>query len=401
MKKPQPGSSYRWAKPKTPKGRYATVMPNDANIAEQVRVVHAVGGLHVRGDRALIELTGADRAAWLNNLVTNVIKTLQPGEGNYAFATNIKGRVVFDMNMLVLADRIWLDVDARQIDAALSHLDRYIITEDVKLVNISEATTRVAVMGSGAAEGAARLGLGNFMAMAQLQHVECTINGAPARIIRHDFAGLPAAEFIVVGGRKTVCEKLVRESILAPPIAGIPSRGTGLTPGLVPSHTSSNEEAVAQIERIAGELGLAKINSETVNILRIEAGIPQSVDDIDDDVVPPETGQIERGISYQKGCYLGQEVIERMRSHGILARKLVGVRIDGAELPPRGSAMKIGEQEVGRITSCCWSEALHSVLALGYVKTAHAKPETAVLVDDPQGERAARIISLPVSREAA
>src|SRR5262249_36866033 len=122
---------------------------------------------------------------------------------------------------------------------------------------------------------------------------------------------------------------------------------------------------------------------------------------IDEDVVPPETGQIERGISYHKGCYLGQEVIERMRSHGILARKLVGFQVDGDETIMKNTVARAGDQDVGRVTSCCWSEALAGTLALGYVKTAHAKPGTKVSVITSSGERSAEIVSLPVSREAA
>jgi folate-binding protein YgfZ len=296
----------------------------------------------------------------LNNLVTNVIKTLQPGEGNYAFATNVKGRVVFDVNMLVLDDRLWLDVDERMVKAAMAHLERYIITEDVRLEDISSVMRRVAVMGPKASELVSRLRLGNLAPMSQLQHVTGAIAGADVRMLRNDFTGLPTADFVLAG-----------EGAVA----------------------ASNE-----ISRLAGELALPELYADVIEILRIEAGIPRSVDDIDDSIVPPETGQIERGISYHKGCYLGQEVIERMRSHGILARTLVGMRIDGDSPPPKGAAVKVAGQEVGRVTSCCWSETLQSLLALGYVKLAHSKAGTTASVVTEAGEHAATVVALPVSR---
>jgi folate-binding protein YgfZ len=335
-------------------------MPNNPNVVDQYRLAAPLGGCVHRTDRALIEVTGADRAAWLNNLVTNIVKPLQPGEGNYAFATNVKGRVVFDMNMLVLAERIWLDVDARWLPAARAHLEKYVITEDVKLADISAAIGRVAVIGARAPEVVGQLGLGSLIPMAPLQHVGCEIAGAPGRMVRNDFMGLPTAEFILMG--------------------------------------DGNRVAIETIGRIAGERGMVRLDPATVEVLRIEAGIPRSVDDIDEDVVPPETDQTEKGISYHKGCYLGQEVIERMRSHGILARRLVGVRIEGNALPPRDAAVRVAQETVGRVTSSCWSEALQSILALGYVKTAHAKPGTAVVVDCSQGNQAGNVVSLPVSR---
>src|SRR5258706_12531470 len=112
-------------------------MPNPHSISSEFQSALQVGGFARRDDRALLSVTGGDRAAWLNNLVTNVIKTLVPGDGNFAFATNVKGRVAFDLNMLVLPDRLWLDIDRRQLQTAITHLNRYIITEDATVADIT------------------------------------------------------------------------------------------------------------------------------------------------------------------------------------------------------------------------------------------------------------------------
>lgn len=356
-------------------------MSNDPRISEQYRTATRIGGYSDRPDRALIEVAGKDRAEWLSNLVTNVVKTLQPGEGNYAFAVSIKGRTIFDLNILVIEDRLWLDVDHRWKDTALRHFDRYIITEDVRLSDITSRHARLAIVGPRAREIVAEAGFGNLVPMSQLQHVGGTIDGMPVRMLRHDFIGLPGAEFILPADSPTVQEQLI---------------------GLARSR------------------GLVSLDSETLEILRIEAGIPASVVDIDEDVVPPETGQVERGISYHKGCYLGQEVIERMRSHGILARQFVGLKIEtsaasssgAAAVPPRGAVIRANEKEIGRVTSACWSEALAAPLALGYVKTPFAKPGTivemvatsAVASSPASCEQAmtvqATIVALPVAARA-
>lgn len=339
----------------------SSIMANSASISTEYKSALGTGGFTRRTDRGLISVTGNDRATWLNNLVTNVIKTLAPGDGNYAFATNIKGRVVFDMNMLVLPDRLWLDIDRRWVEKALAHLNRYIITEDAKLDDISAKSHRIAVIGKSAVDLAARLGFGNLVPMTQIQHVAGQIAGRELRMIRNDFTGLMTAEFI-----------------------------------------AESEEPVTQIQSAAEQSGLSALRPECLEVLRIESGIPRSVDDIDEEVVPPETGQVERGISYHKGCYLGQEVIERMRSHGSLARKLVGLRIDGDVSPPRSTPIQINEPrapasgtfDVGRLTSACWSESLSAILALGYLKSVYMKDGAQFSV----AGRAAALVNIPVRK---
>ncbi|MEK6644652.1 MAG: glycine cleavage T C-terminal barrel domain-containing protein [Planctomycetota bacterium] len=332
-------------------------MANQPEIIEQYRAVHAVGGVCARTDRSLIEVVGKDRAAWLHNLVTNAVKTLTPGEGNYAFATNIKGRAVFDLNLLVLEDRIWLDVDAREAVKALGHLGKYIITEDVELKDRSGEISRIALFGQKAMDACTSLGFANFVTWAGMQHAGGAVAGAACRLVRDDFTGLPTAEFFI---------------------------------------TAPHAVAMDAIKAAAASFGLVPVDRETMEVLRIEAGRPASVDDIDEDVVPPESGQIERGISYHKGCYLGQEVIERMRSHGVLIRRLVGIQLDGDVRPERNAKVSINGQDVGRVTSSCWSEAVGAILALGYVKSIHAKPDTVVSVSIAGGERGGRVVSLPV-----
>lgn len=333
---------------------------NPRNITEQYEACQEVGGFCRREDRGLIELTGADRADWLNHFVTNVITTLRPGEGNYVFAPTLKGRVVFDANVLILEDRIWLDIDRRLIEKATDHLNRYIITEDVRLADISERSHRLAVLGPTAHALVQDLGFGNLVPMAWLQHSTISRDNVSILMMRHDFAGLPGAEFMLTG-------RVISET-------------------------------AAAITQAAERLNLCPVDRETINILRIEAGIPASVEDIDEDVLPPETGQRERGISHQKGCYLGQEVIERMRSHDVLPRTLVCVRFDGdAPVPPR-SRLEIDGQEVGHTRSGCFSEAVRSPVSLAYVKTPCAAPGTTLIARLDEGPRAGTVVNPPLHR---
>jgi folate-binding protein YgfZ len=261
--------------------------------------------------------------------------------------------------VLALEDRLWIDLDRRIVGTALGHLNRYLITEDAQPIDVSERFGRLAIIGPEAGAVVSGLGLGNLAPMAQLQHVQGEVDGAPVRLVRHDFCGLPAAELIV------------------------PSESVGAVQ--------------ASIGRIGGG-AVAEIGASTLEVLRVEAGRPASVEDIDEGVLPPETLQVERGISYHKGCYLGQEVIERMRSRGSLARQLVGIRLGGDAVPARGTVVQTDGKDVGRVTSGVWSEALGAVLVLGYVKTAYAAAGTAVAVVVGEDAVAGEVVPLPVGR---
>lgn len=317
-----------------------------------------------RDMRGILRISGEDRAAWLSNLVTNVLTTLKPGEGNYAFVVNVKGRTQFDLNILVRPDCLLLDIDRRWTESAARFLDRYLITERVEIRDETNSTCRAAIIGPTAHEAVAKLGLGNLTPMAWLQNIDAEWAGSPVVLFRHDFTGRPGAEFVAFG-----------------------------------EHA---REAIDRVRAAVTSIGGIEIDASTADTMRIEAGIPASIEDIDEEVIPPETGQIERGISYHKGCYLGQEVIERMRSHGILARKLVGVKFESSAATvsrplPRLTPIYVGEAEVGRTMSGCLSPALNlAALSLAYVKSAHTQPGTKLAARTADGEFAGEVIKLPV-----
>lgn len=298
---------------------------------QRKQVLEHAGFLRVM-DRGLVRVTGRDRLEWLHNLTTNTVKTLTPGDGNYAFAINVQGRTLFDLNLLVLDDAVWLDIDRRWFDDALGHLNKYIVVEDVALTPITDAWARFDVLGAKTADVIKGLGLGhNFGALADVQHVAGAVDGVTVRCVKDNLGAISRA-------------------MLYAEAAEAAKFGSALA---------------AAVEAVGG----VEMDADLLNVLRIEAGVPRSVDDIDHAVIPPETLQIERGISYVKGCYLGQEVIERMRSRGSMARKLTVMRCDGNQLIPHNAPIESGEKEIGRVTSSCHSPAVGGVLMLGYVKT--------------------------------
>jgi folate-binding protein YgfZ len=285
-----------------------------------------------RRERGWVELRGEERAPWLHNLLTNGVVYLKPGEGGYAYAANVKGRVVFDLHFLVGADAIWLDIDRGWLTAALAHLDLRPLFTD--------------------------LGVGHIVAMSIGQHIHFPLAGVDVLGFRSDFAGPIGVELVV---------------------------------------PSAQAEAVWDALLRAGrERGIAPVGWRALQVLRIERGVPWSCEDIDEDVIPLETGRVADGISYDKGCYVGHEVIERMRSHGSLARKLVGVRLDRATVPSRGDEIHVAGARKGRITSSCYSPALDAPLALGYIANEHATVGTPVRIQHAGAALDARLIDLPL-----
>jgi folate-binding protein YgfZ len=308
-------------------------------VEQEYRAAHEAAALFDRSHRGLIVATGADRQTWLHNLVTNTVRDLSPGDGVYAFATDVKGRTQFDLNILVLADALWLDVDRPTAPAAQAHLERFLITEDVALTDAGERFARLGCAGPAAADVAKSLGVGNLTPMPAL--AGAWIDDPRVRLVRHDFAGRTGFELFV-------------------PI----------------------DEAGRWWQRLAAMPGVTPAGTAATEALRIEAGIPAWGFDIDEKVIPPETGQIERGISYNKGCYLGQEIIERMRSFGSVARRLVKLEVaDGAGVSPPAPLVQKGK-EIGRVTSLIRHPESGPWIGLGYVRASLADA-TGLMVGDP------------------
>ncbi len=299
-----------------------------------------------RSDRGLVLVTGKDRAAWLHNVTTNDIKGLAENRGCYAFAIDVRGRVQFDLNVLCLPDALWLDIDRSTIPAALAHFSRFLITEDAVLTDVSDQMARIGISGPRAPDIASWMGAADPQKWPPL--ASATLRDGASGLVRHDFAGAPGFELII-------------------PVAS----------------------AVDWWDRLREAAELLPAGLATLDVLRIEAGIPWLWRDIDDKTIPPETGQVERGISYHKGCYLGQEVIERMRSHGSLAKKITRLELDDAEGLPVPATITQAGAEAGTLTSVARHPREPHWVALGYIKTRIKELTNLTVGDPPRPVRAA------------
>lgn len=277
------------------------------------------------GWRAKIELTGKDRGRWLNSMVSNNIRDLAPGRGVYAFVLTPQGRILGDLYAYNRGESFLLDTDQSQVPKLLEIFRRYIIMDKVELNNVSDKLTAIGITGPKSREVLSRAGI-------EVPHLDA----------------LQLTEFAWQGINLT----LVREEN---------EQRDSYEIWLAPEN----------VERLwAALMGACAtpVGSEVLEQYRIAAGVPVYGQDIRERDLPQETGQM-RALNFTKGCYIGQEIVERIRSRGNVHRALSGFLIDGS-LPTPGTRLELDGKEVGEITSAAALPLAQGVrpLALGYIR---------------------------------
>jgi folate-binding protein YgfZ len=313
-----------------------------------------------RSDRGRIVVSGADRATYLQGLFTNDMVALKPGQGCYTAYLTAQGRMIADLHAYELGDVMLLTMAGGVKDTVLAKLDQFIFSEDVQLGDVTETFGQIAVVGPDAAATVASIlgavDTGALVPLAEHGNVRIEWAGGTAIVTRVTETGESGYDLFVDRARA----------------------GT-LTAALLAS-------------------GAAQLDETTAEALRIEGGVPLFGRDMDEETIPLEAGIETRAISFSKGCYVGQEVVIRVlhRGHGRVARKLVGIALDGGAVPAAGSTIRSGEREIGAVTSSTMSPALHRPIAMGYVHRDFVAPGTAVTIGDAAGE----VTALPfVSRQ--
>ncbi|MDB5356559.1 MAG: Folate-dependent protein for Fe/S cluster synthesis/repair in oxidative stress [Phycisphaerales bacterium] len=327
--------------------------------------------------RGILELNGVDRLPFLNNLLTNETwdKTskagLAAGQGRYAFFLNTKGRIVADVNVIERVDRTLLDMDARMVEPVRAAFDKFLFREQVKMVSRVGALHAMALHGSNSrrileeASGAALPA-----DLPQGGSIEARLFDADAVIWRDDACGVPGFHLIV----------------------DTPS-ARKVWMGLVSQFYENHEP---------GHRRLRPVGWAAFNATRIEAGRPIFGIDFDESVLPAETGQIARAVSFTKGCYLGQEIVARMHARGQVARQLVGLRMGDDALPMAGTLIyDDADNQVGGVTSSTVSPVLsNACIAIGFVKKPFIPAGSVVNIPAEGKVRKATVVELPFVKGA-
>ena len=307
---------------------------------DEYRALHESVGYAVRADRGRLRLRGPDRLSYLHGLLTNDITALTPGSGCYASLLTAQGRMIADMQVHELGDATLIDLDRTLTRQIHDHLDRFVITEDVTIEDVTDSLAQVGVYGPSTGEAVA-----------------------------------------------------AASSLIA---ASWPSPDTGLrgVETIVPA------DRVQELERLLRDAGATRVDLHTIDATRIEAGIPKFLVDMDTSTIPLEAGIEDRAISMTKGCYVGQEVIVRVlhRGGGRVAKKLVGLRAAGPLTS--GDTLWSGEREVGKVTSAVESPRFGAI-ALGYVQRDFVEDGTPLVAKSNGTEVTVSVSAVPFDRSVS
>jgi folate-binding protein YgfZ len=276
---------------------------------------HGAGWIDLSA-RGRILARGRDRARLIHNVTTNEIKKMVPGAGCYAFLLSPQGRIQADVNIFCFADHLLLDTEPETREKVQQHIRRYIIADQVELEDVTDATACIGLEGPEAGAILSALGV-----------------------------DVPSADYAHAAWGDRM-------------VANVSATGQ---PG-VRIFGASAGELISTLEA----KGAVAATAEDVRLVRIENGRPRYGEDIVDTRLPQETQQMH-AVSFNKGCYIGQEIVERIRAQGQVNRKLMRVDLEGDIIPERGAKTTISGNEA-EITSAVFSPEANHVVALAYVR---------------------------------
>ncbi len=299
---------------------------------KEFEALRSICGVFDLGFRSKITLSGSDRARWLNGMVTNNIRDLAPGHGVYAFLLNPQGRILGDLFAYNRGDSITVDTDRSQAEKILATFDHYIIMDDVEVRSLDEELTALGLAGPKTNPVLAEAGL-DVSEMAPLTIRQLSWNGIDCSVVRTESEPDTAFEIWIS-----------------------PSQVRQLWDALV----------------LAGAI---PVGSEAVELHRILQGIPRYGVDIRERDLPQETEQA-RALNFNKGCYVGQEIVERIRSRGAVHRKFTGFIAGGNATIHPGEKIRSADKDVGELTSVARMQlgSGDKTVALGYVRREVGSP---------------------------
>jgi folate-binding protein YgfZ len=292
-------------------------------------------GISDLGWRGKILVTGADRLRWLNGMVSNTVQSLPEGQGNYSFLLSVQGRIQGDCYVYRRPGDLLLDTGCDQIPALLRHLDHFVIMDDVELADVSQHWTALSLAGPSAPQVLATLGFAP------------SNSGAVPPGAQDGNARMSTAR---IG--EVVC------TIIEAYRVSVPRYELWFAP-----------EHVLAVWETLQAAGATPCGLEAVEALRVFEATPLYGIDLNDRDLPQETAQM-RALNFSKGCYLGQEIVERIRSRGKVHRQFRQFALHGAAPGTLPLDLRSGDQSVGRITSTASlsSAGQPGILALGFVR---------------------------------
>ncbi len=344
----------------------AEIVGDYGDVLAEYAALRKTAGVLDLSFRSRLCLTGADRIRFLHGQVTNDVKKLRIGEGCYAALVTAKGKMESDLNLFNLADELLLDFEPGLSATISARLEKFIVSDDVQI-----------------GDAAPHYGL-------------LTVQGPQAQAVVRSLEIFPELPATALGFTKTTHNRLGEIYLMHH--ARLGSSGLDLFVP-TPSLGAVADKLIAAAKTVGGRA----CGWRAFEIARIEAGIPRYGADMDETNLPLEAGLESRAVSYSKGCYIGQEVLNRIHSIGQVTKELRGLRLadDLTALPLKGDKLFHAGKEVGYITSAVKSPILGANLALGYVRREANQTGTVLTARSGGGESSLTVVPLPFLAESS
>ena len=336
-------------------------------VSEHRAVRNSVGIADV-SYRGRYRLIGEDRAKFLHRIISNDVESLSAGQGTYATLLTHRGKIIADLNVYVLKDMIGIDTAAETTESLFNELDKYIIADDVELSDLTAETGAIAVHGPNASD--------------LIQSV----------LGMNELAALPERH-----NRFREADALFNYTVVC-----VRTDTTGETGYTLYTAAEALGPLWERLMTDGARFNVQSIGWNALESLRIEAGIPRYGTELTDAVIPLEA-ELEHAIDFEKGCYIGQEIVARMKYRGHPNRLLRGIEIEGVPTSPecaelhQGARVFSGDKEVGWITSSTSSPTLGKPIAMAYLRIAVTEAGSRVQVETPEGQVDGKIVLLPFS----
>jgi folate-binding protein YgfZ len=331
-------------------------MTKAISLPEYAAVRDGGAGLIDQSSRGRILVSGSEAVMFLNGLITNDMKTLAVNSWMPAAFANVQGRLLAAVRIAHREDGFLIDTEGATRETVITLLDRFTLAGDFRLQDLTDETAMFSLQGRKASEIVSRVFGGEAARVGRQKIVNAGFGDATVNVIRATHTAEDGFDLFIEANN---CSKL----------------GDVLTAG-----------------------GATPISNETFETLRIEAGVPLYGIDMDENNVVTETN-LDDAVSFTKGCYLGQEIIVRIKHRGHVAKKLSGVVLQDSTPVPRNSKIISSEgKEIGRVTSSTFSPRLDRAIVLGYLKYDYLAAGTEVKVAAPENETNATVSDLPLVR---
>jgi aminomethyltransferase len=338
-------------------------MSSEPSIAGYTALHETAAWLDI-SSRGRIAAVGEDRQRLLHAIASNAVENLKPGQGTYAFFLNVQGRIQADSRIFVCEDRVLIDCEPEVRQTLRQHIDSYIIMDDVQLDDLaalSASTSPDAVTPDPPAPKPAVLDA-------------IALEGPRSEEIARNALGDELPEQVLYSHRESRGIRILRSTL---------SGQAGLWFFCPPGRKN---DLAAKLE----VAGAAAASAEDFRVVRVENRRPRFGDDYFSSNIPHETGLLQ-AVSFSKGCYLGQEIVERVRARGQVNKLLVSLEFDTQQPIQAGTAVDHAGQHVGQLSSPVFSPRRGLLLAFAILRREAAAPGSAVTA----GAVAGRVLALP------